>query len=403
MSDALDIDELPDERRTDYRRANGAPLVLVDGKQERFSRSSSIGKTLDDESALVLWKLNRSIKGVASDPALIAKAISLADDDREAWGKLREAAINAGRGKEKADIGTAVHAMSERWEQDPEFDPRDPYRTALEAYDAEMERLGLKSQMFETHMVCVKFRVAGTADRIYELTKALTAPNGDVLPVGTLVIGDLKTSAKLTYNVPGFCIQMAGYANGQLYDVDTDEFLPTPEINRSWGLLMHLNVEEGTCSAHWADLQVGEYGLWLCQEIRSWRADWRKGTYAAPEVDDAVMEAATYADGIGHSPERDTLPTPEWAEQMIPFVKQRVKAAGQHPEARKWLRLNWPDDVPPPKGLSVERPHEVSKALIVLDEVEAHFELPWPEGDPRQVKGVHSSEATVSNFPPESS
>jgi hypothetical protein len=48
----LEIEELEPTTRNDYRRANGAPMVLIAGKNERFSRPSSFAKPLDDESAL---------------------------------------------------------------------------------------------------------------------------------------------------------------------------------------------------------------------------------------------------------------------------------------------------------------------------------------------------------------
>jgi hypothetical protein len=110
----LDIEELEPTTRNDYRRANGAPMVLIDGKNERYSRPSSFAKPLDDESALVNWKIDRGCIGVAYDRALQAAFVAVELDDRETLKELREKAINAGRGAEKADIGTALHKMSVR-------------------------------------------------------------------------------------------------------------------------------------------------------------------------------------------------------------------------------------------------------------------------------------------------
>ena len=42
---------------------------------------------------------------------------------------------------------------------------------------------------------------------------------------------------------------MALYAQGQLYDVVNDEFLPTPDINQDWGIITWVpsNQEQGHC------------------------------------------------------------------------------------------------------------------------------------------------------------
>ena len=46
-------------------------------------------------------------------------------------------------------------------------------------------------------------------------------PTGPGSEPGELIIGDLKTGKKLDFSLPGYCVQMALYATGQLYDVVT--------------------------------------------------------------------------------------------------------------------------------------------------------------------------------------
>ena len=68
----MELDELIDDRpKKDYRRANGAPMVSDPERPDktlRYARPSGFGKELDDESALVTWKINTAIKGVAHHP-----------------------------------------------------------------------------------------------------------------------------------------------------------------------------------------------------------------------------------------------------------------------------------------------------------------------------------------------
>lgn len=379
---SIDTDDLQPQVRTDFRRANGAPMWIDrEGKNQRGSRPSNWGKDLDDENALVNWKINRAMEGVAKDQALQAGIISLdADGDREEWSTMREKAINAGRGDRAADIGTALHKMSHRWETDDHYDPGSPYTESLEAYSAMLEKLGLISQRFEFQVVNEDYRAAGTADRLYELTRPLILPTGALLPRGTLVVGDLKTGAKLDFSLPAYAIQMAIYAGGEFYDVAEDRFMPTPEINQDWGILVHMPAGEGTCQMLWCDLTAGNYGAWLVSEVKDWRRKWRNGTYASPEIEvaegvDAEPEEGSWRDSVAETPEHTI-------DSLREFLVARVRAIGDHAEARRKLTVFWPEGLPAPKKAST------MDELWAIDEfvgkVEAEFVLDF-QVDPRFV------------------
>ena len=182
---SIELSEFDTPERPDFQRANGAPMVMDhEGVRQRLSRPSNYAKPLDDEQALTNWRIDTACIGVAHDRAIQAEYVACKRDDREELGRLREKSIRAGRGSEGADIGTALHAMSERWERhEAGFDPPEPYRSKLEAYTAELERCGLVSEMVEVHTVNLDYRSAGTADRIYRTNRELTAPNGDVIEI----------------------------------------------------------------------------------------------------------------------------------------------------------------------------------------------------------------------------
>jgi hypothetical protein len=393
----LDIEVIDTPPRTDFRRANGAPMIIdKNGKNQRFSRPSNWGKELDDENALVNWKINRAVEGVAKDPALQARAVSLdPDGDRELWSDLREAAINAGRGAQAADIGTALHKMTERWETEPDYDPGLPYTPFLEAYEKGLTELGLISQRFEFQMVTTEYRTAGTADRLYELDRDLPLPNGEMMPRGSLVIGDIKTGSKLDFSIPAYSIQMSLYAQGEMYDVVTDQFLPTPEINQDWGIIAWIPSKADTpmCEFRWVDLAVGNYGAWLCTEIKDWRKKWRNGTYGAPEIGSDPVHAIVEA---GEAALEDAK-SPELVEKMVEHAKERLHGIGQNPEAKKFTKLLWPDDIPAPaKITTIEQGHAL---LVFLDKIEADYGLPFVSGDPR-VGEREKGFASKSDHPP---
>ena len=82
---------------------------------------------------------------------------------------------------------------------------------------------GLVSEMVEVALVNDEYRAAGTADRIFRSTMPLIPPDGLRIEPGELIIGDLKTGKTLDFSLPDYCVQMALYATGRLYDVHTDK------------------------------------------------------------------------------------------------------------------------------------------------------------------------------------
>ena len=280
--------------RPDYiRGSSGAPQVnFGDGKMTQCARSSSHGDVLEDRSALTNWRIDKAMDGVAARKEIAAKVIA-AGDDRSARIDLREEAISAGRGSFKADIGTAFHLMADRWEEEPDFDPPEEFAKALRAYEAGMEVLGLRTQMVECTFFNTEPKTAGSADRLYELTADLTTPDGLTMPAGTLIIGDMKTGSKLEYSIPGYAVQLYLYASGQLYDVVNNVPLPTPPINQRWGVISHVNIEEGTCEFLWVDLHTGRIGAEIASAVKEWRRCWNRkpGSAAGESFKDTSLVA----------------------------------------------------------------------------------------------------------------
>ena len=388
-----DIEGTPE--RPDFRRANGAPQIVdKDGKNQRFSRPSGWGKVLDDENALVNWKIDTAAKGVAADPSLQAEWVAVKDDDRASKGKLREKAIQAGRGNQASDTGTALHAMSERWEDpDDDFDPKGDFRKSLEAYSKGQKALGLVTERMEYQVANLEYRAAGTVDRLYSLSRDLVTPKGDVLPAGTLITGDLKTGKKLDFSLPGYHVQMAIYAQAEFYDVESDKFMPTPEINKDWGIIIHMpSNQPGVCEFLWCDLEVGNYGAYLVHEVRDWRRKWRNGTYESP-----VIEAlsGTPEEMVTQAFDAEVV---DYAEMMRPFIKQRIKTIRDNTDAANELAMTWPEGCPSPAQYTTDEQAEA--ILDLLDKIESKYGFMFPSGDPRGATSGHHDVYSITNKAP---
>lgn len=396
-----DFDDEP--RPTDFRRANGAPLVrsLSDpGKWDRYARPSGFGKDLDDESALELWRIDRAIEGVATTPSLAAD-IAANIGRREGRKDRRERAISLGRGEEAADLGTALHAMAHRVETDPGFRVAPPYDADIAAYLTALDAAGLESVHCEVHLCSDTWRAAGTADRIFRLNRTVELPDGSEIVSGTLVIGDLKTGAKLTYNVPGFAIQLAIYCDSVFYNVETDERVPLPDmLHTGWGVLAHLPVGQNRCDLHWVDLEVGREGARIVRDVRAWRKrdDFLVPFTFPPDDTEAVMSSPIY--DLEHTTAPPENPG-EWLTAMLPWAQERINAIGTHSDARALLLRRWPAEIPPLRAGGIS-PDQLARVLDIVDAIESAFSLPWPAGDPRVEwqTGLHHSEMQRTNEPP---
>ena len=224
-----------------------------------------------------------------------------------------------------------------------------------------MARLGLVSDWIECKIVNDQHKIAGTADRIYRTTKPITTPDMQVLPSGTFLIGDLKTGDKLDYSLPGYTIQLAGYAGGSLYDVEAQIRVDTPKINQDWAIIVHLSVEKMVCEFLWVNLEVGRYGLELVDQVKEWRRNWRRVQGYKADCVEVLL-----ADEVA-APEPEAEPD----HGLEYWMRQRLADIKEDPEARKACIAHWP------AGTKVASQCETQADWLALDDhlanVEAEF------------------------------
>jgi hypothetical protein len=393
MATSIDVEALDDEheQRRDFRRANGAPLVSDPQDPDRslrYSRPSSYAKVLDDEEALHQWRIWKAMQGMSESRALQIAVAGTKDDDRESKRELREKALDRGQANEKADQGTGLHAICARVDDESDdFDVPELFAADIQAYQTCLADFGLVPRLIEVHMVNDEWRAAGTADRVYEVTSPLVAPDGSTLPRGTLVLGDLKTGQKLDFALPGYTVQCAIYATSVLYDIHTERRLVTPVIDRSWALLVHMPVGRGRCDLLWVSIEIGLYGAWLAHEVKEWRRAWKTGRDMYDELP-VPLPVDPVQILIEANEATDVTPDPEVFPDMLDYCKRRILTIGQNPDARKWLVLKWPNTLPKPKELTA--PVDLVRLLDLLDAVEAQFSIPFQHTDPRLERGHRS-------------
>lgn len=257
----------------DYDRDQwGRPLIVPEGGGKRvpYTRASAAAKTIEDTYNLELWARRNVAFGMARDPSLVARVLALGGDP-STWdqptkakaNQIHTAAAEVALAHKAADIGTALHRMTEIIDRNEPL-IAGPYEADIEAYVNAIAAAGyvVDARWIECRMVCDALLMAGSPDRI--VTRASD---------GLHRIADVKTGETVDYGGLGWAAQLAAYAHGALYDPRAGERLPTPPIDRTTGLIVHLPAGKGVCTIYEIDLVAGYRAAELANEIRSVRRE----------------------------------------------------------------------------------------------------------------------------------
>jgi hypothetical protein len=242
----------------------GRPLIVpVDGgKPIGYTRVSTLAKALDDKSALTKWKQRQVVVGMASRPDLAAVAAACKGDDRK-LDEIVETAMTVAESERAANIGTALHALSEQVDAGCDLaDIPEPFRADLAAYRAALT--GVTMLAAEMFVVVDEVQAAGTFDRLVRL------------PDGRVMIADLKTGRHETKYPHGATQQIAVYSRGHLYDPDKGRVghLPSLGVDQQQGMLIWMPAGQGICKLFLLDLTTG----WSMAQVSvAVRAAFKKG------------------------------------------------------------------------------------------------------------------------------
>ena len=237
----------------------GRPIITPPdgGKPVAYTRVSTLAKTLDDQSGLMLWKQRQTILGVAKRADLYTLAKS-ANGDKQTLNDVAKQAMDAADSSAAANTGTALHSFTEAIDLGHDIDAPSEYAADLAAYANATKPLTVV--LAERFCVNDVLQTAGSFDRLVRL------PNGQTC------IADLKTGKDAPRYAHSTAAQVATYANSLLYDPLTGARteLPGP-LNLDIGLLIHLPIGAGECTIYKLDLAFGFQWAQVATEVRAWR------------------------------------------------------------------------------------------------------------------------------------
>ena len=295
------------------------------GKPEPYTRATTFAKTLDDGYGLRKWSERMVAIGLSRRADLLAGVAAARDDDATRIDSLVVDAREAAEASAGANVGTALHAFTERLdlgelqlEQVPE-----PWRADIAAYADAMRAAGFTMEVIEATVVIPELNVAGTLDRI-------------VYRERERFILDVKTGQSLWHQT--IAIQLALYAHAtSIYDRATGTHQPMPDVNQHIGFVAHCPAGKGTCQLVALDLDAGWRGAMLAHNVRGFRR--------LAVIVEAPKDRRTW---------------------LVDAVKRLVK---DYPEAAAALGQQWPIGVPPLKQEG-HTPEQLGEIVAVLQRIE---------------------------------
>ena len=347
----------------------GRPMIVpVDGgKPVAYTRFSSHGQCLEDRFGLEKWKIRTSALGLIARQDLLAQIASIPADDKSRLDDVLGQALEAGGGSVGANLGTALHEFTQRFDlgEIGLADIPDPWRTDVRAYadTIETHRLQVNSQLVEVNLVNDELQLAGTADRFYNHN-------------GTLICADLKTGKAIGTNPLGYIVQLAAYANSVRYDVETGERTPLGTVNLNTGYLIHVPAHTGRCDIYEVDLVAGLEAARLASDVRKWQK--KKYLVAKIPTPEAVSTEKAVEAVVTALPGSCVV----GSEERRNWLKKRISALFSVGDAKKELAALWPVDIPKLSTSHEHTDNELDQIIEIVDALEATYQIPWGEPDP---------------------
>jgi hypothetical protein len=288
MSEDLFDSPEPADHEADIPRDRWGRYLIPDptnnNQVKAWTRATTFAKSMMDTYVLNQWQQRMAVKGVAMRPDLLALAAATPLDDRDTLNTLCEDAKKHAGSKDRANLGTAMHAFTQQYDLRTligpgAYDMPDvpaALQADFDAYVALVQGLGIQFVEIERVVIVPKFGVAGTFDRLGILLKPLTIEVPGIgtvtLAKGTHIIVDLKTGRDLTYGWNEIVIQLALYANSfAMWRVRTTKFDRMPCLDKRVALVIHLPVGEAKATVYAVNIKAGWEAAKLCAQVRDWR------------------------------------------------------------------------------------------------------------------------------------
>lgn len=284
-----------------YRDDSGNSLLVPAGSSKdqriKYTSASSLSNYITFLAHIHKWRMRYLTRGMGNSPdlCLLAQAEHYntgfdMDDQRankESGKRLDDIIVRAldrVNINEKADYGTAVHTFTEPDHPTVSLDPK--ILDDVASFDLTLRENGVKILDTEVFVADDETTSAGTFDHLVWV------------PSYGHVIMDKKTGR---INLHEFAIQLSVYANGDLYERDTDERQTFEEkygieLNRDVGIIAH--IKDGETKLLYVDLAEGYEGA----RHAAWVRDFQRNKNLGGAIDGFAVqgELKEHRDGLAN-------------------------------------------------------------------------------------------------------
>jgi len=302
-------------------------------KEQAWQRVTTFCKITSDQFNLTQWQMRNVAVGISKREDLSALASTLdIKADAKKLNTICDQAKEAAGGTSAANTGTALHAMTESYDETGSLDyVSEAYRPRIAEYAAALDKAGItiEQRFIERIVVDTRYDVAGTFDRVVYLAD------------GSLCVLDLKTGRDLSYGWGEIAVQLALYADAfnahGVYDAHTCEwFRPESKVRTDFAVVVHMPAAGEGTTLHKIDLDHGREGAELAAKVRGFRkrkADVSDFDGQAPDV----VQPMTHLDAISETRNmtelllvRDTIRAAgDWDETYAAACKLRAAELGK--------------------------------------------------------------------------
>ena len=237
---------------------------------ESWTRTTTLIDAPEDKFHLEAWKQRSVAKGLGLRPELVAAAAMLdVKADSTKLNAIVGKALDASGAGAKADLGTALHSMTESYDWTGSLDaiPEAYHKRMLQyAYALKAHGVIIAPDMIERCIVSTTYQAAGTFDRVVRLSD------------GSYCKLDLKTGSSLDFGRKKIAAQLAVYVDGfNDHGVWDGRQMTHPgfKVRTDFGLVAHLPSDSDGCYLYKVDLEPGREWAALALAVRGARSDKR--------------------------------------------------------------------------------------------------------------------------------
>lgn len=230
------------------------------GRARTWTRVTTLADTLESRYNLERWGERMTVKGMAMRSDLVAMAASLNPDDeqdKKTLNKVARDAKEAAGSSRGANLGTALHRLTELADAGREVQPGS-LAGELNAYRTLMASRGWRVvPAYLERIVCVPvLGCAGRLDKLLELS-------GD----SRLMVGDLKSQKSMDFGGLKIAIQLAIYSHAYaMWDEEAERWEDPPPINQEEAAVLWAPIGQNLCEPYRVDLVRGWH--WA---LESWK------------------------------------------------------------------------------------------------------------------------------------